>query len=88
MTAARSRPFDALAPLCLLGGFCLFWFADTIADPDLWGHVRFGQDILRTGSIARVNATPIARAARSGSIMNGCARRSSPGSTTGRARGA
>ncbi len=56
MTAARSRPFAVLAPSCLLAGFCLFWFSDTIADPDLWGHVRFGQDILRTGSIARVDA--------------------------------
>jgi hypothetical protein len=37
----------------LLVGFIAFWFSDTIADPDLWGHIRFGQDILRTGSIAQ-----------------------------------
>ncbi len=29
----------------------ILWFSPTVADPDLWGHVRFGQDILRTGSI-------------------------------------
>ena len=27
----------------------------TVADPDLWGHVRFGQDILRTGSIIQAD---------------------------------
>jgi hypothetical protein len=27
------------------------WFSPAVADPDLWGHVRFGQDILRTRSI-------------------------------------
>jgi hypothetical protein len=39
----------------LLLGFCVFWYSDTIADPDLWGHVRFGQDILRTGAIIQVD---------------------------------
>jgi hypothetical protein len=39
----------------LLVGFSLFWFSDTIADPDLWGHIRFGQEILRTGSIVRAD---------------------------------
>jgi hypothetical protein len=37
----------------LLASFGLFWFSDTVADPDIWGHVRFGQDILRTGSIVQ-----------------------------------
>jgi hypothetical protein len=37
----------------LLAGFSLFWFSDTIADPDLWGHIRFGQDILRNGSVVQ-----------------------------------
>jgi hypothetical protein len=30
----------------------LFVIALTTADPDLWGHVRFGQDIINHGSIA------------------------------------
>jgi hypothetical protein len=42
----------AASSFCLVVSFCLFWFSDTVADPDLWGHVRFGQDILRTGAIA------------------------------------
>lgn len=29
--------------------------AHTMTDPDLWGHVRFGLDMLRDGSIARVD---------------------------------
>lgn len=56
MKPPRSRRLAGLAPLCLLVGFGLFWFSDTVADPDLWGHVRFGQDILRTGSIRQVDA--------------------------------
>jgi hypothetical protein len=55
MTRTRSDWLLVLGPLCLLVSFCVFWFADTIADPDLWGHVRFGQEILRTGSVARVD---------------------------------
>src|SRR5271166_3713947 len=55
MTVDRSRGFRSLAPSCLLAGFCLFWFSDTVADPDLWGHIRFGQDILRTGSIRQLD---------------------------------
>ena len=27
----------------------------TSADPDLWGHVRFGADILRSGNIHQVD---------------------------------
>jgi len=51
MTHARSKPVRNLAPIALLASFTLFWFSYTVADPDLWGHIRFGQDILRTGSI-------------------------------------
>ncbi len=36
--------------------FTLLWFSSTVADPDLWGHIRFGQDILRTGSIVQSDA--------------------------------
>ena len=39
----------------LVASFCLYWFSHTVADPDLWGHIRFGQDILRTGSIIQVD---------------------------------
>jgi hypothetical protein len=55
MTPARSNPLLAFSPLLLLASFCLFWFADTVADPDLWGHLRFGQDILRTGLVVQTD---------------------------------
>jgi hypothetical protein len=51
----RSNFSFAPGPFVLLAGFCLFWFSDTIADPDLWGHIRFGQDIRRTGSIVGID---------------------------------
>ncbi|MFI5455370.1 MAG: hypothetical protein ACHRXM_07945 [Isosphaerales bacterium] len=51
MTRSRSNPFLDLGPLSLLTSYTLFWFAHTVVDPDLWGHIRFGQDIIRTGSI-------------------------------------
>ncbi len=56
MTQVRSRPARNLAPITLLVSFTLFWFSATVADPDLWGHIRFGQDILRTGSIVQSDA--------------------------------
>ncbi len=56
MTQVRSRPIRNLAPITLLVSFALFWFCSTVADPDLWGHIRFGQDILRTGSIMQSDA--------------------------------
>lgn len=42
-----------LAGLVLLLGFSLLTFSPLIADPDLWGHVRFGQDLWKTGKIIR-----------------------------------
>jgi hypothetical protein len=39
---------------CLLVlGFALFHFADNVADPDLWGHVLFGQRMLKTGGVEK-----------------------------------
>jgi hypothetical protein len=35
----------------LVLGLGLLFLSDTVADADLWGHVRFGEDILRAGSI-------------------------------------
>ena len=37
----------------LAAALCLYLFSLTIADPDLWGHVKFGQDLLATGEIVR-----------------------------------
>jgi len=32
----------------LVASVCLFAVSDTVADPDLWGHLTFGRDILQT----------------------------------------
>lgn len=50
MIGGRLRLALADARLFLLAGFCQLWFSTTIADPDLWGHVRFGQAIIKSGS--------------------------------------
>ena len=39
--------------MCLLGSALFFVFSRTSADPDLWGHIRFGEDLWRTGRIVR-----------------------------------
>ncbi len=47
-----ARPPSWLLPLELLvASTCLFAVSDTIADPDLWGHLRFGLDMLRSGTM-------------------------------------
>jgi hypothetical protein len=48
----HDRSFVALFSLLAISAW---WFADTVADPDLWGHIRFGKDIVRTGAIARLD---------------------------------
>jgi hypothetical protein len=55
MTPVRSRFHFVFDPTIFLIGFGLIWFSDTFADADLWGHIRFGQDTLRTGSIIRTD---------------------------------
>jgi hypothetical protein len=39
--------------VALAGGVLCFALARTIADPDLWGHVLFGGDLIRTGRVVR-----------------------------------
>lgn len=39
----------------LVLGFFLYKLAPTQADPDLWGHVRFGGDLIRTGQAVRAD---------------------------------
>ena len=39
----------------LIAGALTFFFARTKADPDLWGHLRFGLDSLATGHIVRAD---------------------------------
>ncbi len=56
MIAARSNALLTITSSTLIAAFCVFWFSDTVADPDLWGHVRFGQDILQNRSIVQADA--------------------------------
>lgn len=51
---ARNRALTP-APLAFLAGLGLFVFTETVADNDLWGHLRFGQDILRAGAVPRTD---------------------------------
>jgi len=69
-----------LAGLVLLLGFSLLTFSPLIADPDLWGHLRFGQDLLKTGKIIRPDVYSYLTAGP-GSIMSGWRRPSMPGFT-------
>ena len=44
-----------ILPFVFLLALALFTFSPLIADPDLWGHVRFGQDTLLTRDIIRTD---------------------------------
>jgi hypothetical protein len=55
MTPMTSRPWITLGPRLVLAGLCTFWFSETIADPDLWGHIRFGQDILNKSALTHTD---------------------------------
>ncbi len=46
-----SRPMHGRAALALFALASLCCMAVNIADPDLWGHVQFGRDVLRDGFI-------------------------------------
>ncbi|MGC8826385.1 MAG: hypothetical protein ACP5TV_05195, partial [Anaerolineae bacterium] len=51
----REPPWWRVSIAVLVVSTYLFRFVQTQQDPDLWGHVRFGLDALRTGSIARAD---------------------------------
>ena len=50
------RRFSGFAALLFLLACALVVFSPLVADPDLWGHVRFGQDALLTGQIVRTDS--------------------------------
>lgn len=50
-TDTRSRSLWNLSVALLVLSAALLLVSRSSADPDLWGHVRFGQDVLRSGSI-------------------------------------
>ncbi|MBU2574435.1 MAG: hypothetical protein KKH28_10205 [Elusimicrobia bacterium] len=39
--------------ICLFLGLAAYACSKTEADPDLWGHIKFGQDLWRTGQVLR-----------------------------------
>lgn len=47
--------FLGLSGLVLVMAAAFYLLSRTVVDPDLWGHVRFGLDILRTGRIEQVD---------------------------------
>jgi hypothetical protein len=48
-----TRNWRDISILCFLGSALFYVFSRTSADPDLWGHIRFGEDLWRTGKIVR-----------------------------------
>ena len=56
MSIKRTDPAPIIVAPYVLASFCLFWFSYTLADSDLWGHIRFGQDILRARSIIQTDS--------------------------------
>ena len=51
--AVTGNRWHGIALTCFAVAALLAVFSGTIADPDLWGHLRFGQDLLRTGQVIR-----------------------------------
>ena len=54
-TQARVTVDPALLPRIILWSVIIGSLTYTAADPDLWGHVRFGLDSLETGAISTVD---------------------------------
>ena len=50
-SSSRGSTAGVILPFVFLLALALFTFSPLIADPDLWGHVRFGQDTLLTRDI-------------------------------------
>lgn len=51
-TLSRLRLSDAAIIAAVLASV-FFGLTETVADPDLWGHVRFGSDMLQSGDLLR-----------------------------------
>jgi hypothetical protein len=51
----RSARIANIAIACLVMSAAFYRVTDTVVDPDLWGHVRFGLDILESGQIIQAD---------------------------------
>jgi hypothetical protein len=61
----KSASFTRAALLAFIWVLAVYQFSETTVDPDLWGHVAFGQQMLKTRAVERadiyswtVNGTP------------------------------
>src|SRR6266496_6051840 len=61
----KSVSFTRAALLAFIWVLAVYQFSETTVDPDLWGHVAFGQQMLKTRAVERadiyswtVNGTP------------------------------
>src|SRR5262245_59808610 len=53
MIAKSNWNWKETSVVCLLGSALLYVFSRTVADPDLWGHIKFGEDLWQTGKVVR-----------------------------------
>lgn len=53
MVRADRHSFWDKSVICLVMSTVFYGLSQTGADPDLWGHIRFGQDLWQTGQIIR-----------------------------------
>ena len=51
LTSERKPAWQTGGVVCLVMSVVAYVACQTFADPDIWGHVKFGQDILQSGSI-------------------------------------
>ena len=51
--ANQHVPWLDISVICLVMSTVFYRLSETIADPDLWGHIKFGQDLWQTGNIIR-----------------------------------
>jgi hypothetical protein len=55
-SAAKSPAVTRIALLTVIWILALYQFSETTVDPDLWGHVVFGQQMLKARALERVEA--------------------------------
>jgi hypothetical protein len=45
-------PWPQLAVIAVVMSLALYRFSLTVADPDLWGHIKFGETVWKAGKVA------------------------------------
>ena len=49
---ASRAPWQQLAVIAVVMSLCFYRFSLTVADPDLWGHIKFGETVWKAGKVA------------------------------------